>query len=71
MTGWVMLVLGAAWTIINLLGPWYILAEIGAVAGAWAAMTWPWETHRLRRGTVAAGAKGLLRRSVRAVANRL
>ncbi|MFW9197436.1 hypothetical protein ACOI9M_10145 [Corynebacterium striatum] len=60
MTGWVMLVLGAAWTIINLLGPWpwYILAEIGAVAGAWAAMTWPWETRRLRR-------------SVRAVANRL
>ena len=60
-------------SIINLLGPWpwYILAEIGAVAGAWAAMTWPWETRRLRRGTVAAGAKGLLRRSVRAVANRL
>lgn len=31
-------------TLLDVLGPWpwYVLAEIGLIAAAWALMTWPW-----------------------------
>lgn len=53
-------------SIINLFGPWpgYIVVETLAVAAAWAGMTWPWESTSLRRGTVAVGPRGLMRKSV-------
>jgi hypothetical integral membrane protein (TIGR02206 family) len=38
-------------TLLDVLGPWpwYVVAEVGLAAAAWAAMTWPWTRQPVRQ----------------------
>jgi hypothetical integral membrane protein (TIGR02206 family) len=50
----------ASGSILDLLGPWpwYVVVEIGIVAGVWALVTWPWVALARRRRGVAGYRRG-------------